>query len=80
MNKSELSEKVGALIGELCDVDVSAVRGDARLTEYGFDSIRGMEFLVGLEEAFEIVIPDEMLRRLRTLDEVVSYLEGAIAT
>lgn len=40
---------------------IQEVNGEKRLYELGFDSLRYMEFVVLLEETFEIEMPDELL-------------------
>jgi len=78
MTTFELTETVRGIIGTVCEVESTRVRGDASLFEYGFDSLRAMEFVACLEDTFHLAIPDELAFRLRTLDQVVAYLERAL--
>jgi acyl carrier protein len=79
MKMTELEHTVRSFIGTICGVEAAVIRSDARLAEYGFDSIRAMDLLVSLEEIFGIVIPDEIAGRVRTFNDVVSYLEQRLA-
>jgi acyl carrier protein len=78
MNINDLVDRVRSIVGTVCGVEATAIRLDGRLAEYGFDSVRAMDLLVSLEEAFGIVIPDEVAGRMRTTRDVVAYLENKL--
>jgi acyl carrier protein len=63
------------LLAETCAIDRAAVRDDARLIEYGLDSVRALDYIISLEEAFGISIPDEAAAKLRTIAEVAAYID-----
>lgn len=71
---AELEHTVRVLVAELGGVDASVIRSDADLRGYGVDSVRAVELLVRLEEAFAVSIPDEALTRLTTISDVVAYV------
>jgi acyl carrier protein len=79
MQFNSLADRVRSIVGEVCGVDGATIRSDSRLAEYGMDSVRAMNLLVALEEAFGIVVPDEVAGRVRTLRDVVVYLEKRLA-
>lgn len=59
------------------DLEVSAedIANDTDLnTELPFDSLQLYEFVIDLEEAFNIKLPDEMLDQMKTVDDIVSLI------
>jgi acyl carrier protein len=59
------------------DLEVSAdeIANDTMLnTELPFDSLQLYEFVIDLEEAFNIKLPDEMLDQMKTVDDIVSLI------
>lgn len=42
--------------------------------ELGVDSVDLMEFIINLEEAFDIEIPDEDMDNFKTISDVVVYI------
>lgn len=59
------------------DLEVSAedIATDTDLnTELPFDSLQLYEFVIDLEEAFNIKLPDEMLDQMKTVDDIVSLI------
>ena len=75
MNANDVVHTVCAIISDVCGVDAKQIGPDVRLAAYGFDSVRAINLLLALEEAFGISIPDEVAPRVRTMREVVLYLE-----
>jgi acyl carrier protein len=70
-----VQELVRRHVAEVCALDASALRDEARLVEYGMDSVRAMDLLVALEHEFGIEIPDRDVPKLATLKDVVGYVE-----
>ena len=75
LNAVSVLEGVKRHVAQVCAIDVSAVRDDARLAEFGIDSVRAMDLLVALEDEFSIEIPDKDVPRLQTVRELVAYVE-----
>jgi len=64
------------LVAEVCALEASAICGDRPLIEYGLDSARAIDLLIGLESEFDIRIPDEAARKMRTVDDIVAYVRA----
>jgi acyl carrier protein len=67
------------LLAEVCALDESVLRADVPLLEYGLDSARGIDLLVGLEDHFDIRIPDDDVPKMRTLADVTAYVTARVA-
>ena len=69
-------EKVRDIIVETLICDADKVTPDARLAEdLEADSLAAVELSMALEEAFGVSISDEDLPTLKTVGDVVKYLE-----
>ena len=61
-----------------CNLQGIRVQGDRPLIEYGIDSVRAVELIVELEQQFQIDIPDEDAFQLRTLNNVINYVQSRV--
>ena len=69
-------EKLKSLIVDQMGVPESSVTLDASFEEdLGADSLDTFERIMGLEEAFDIEIPEEDLVDMKTVGDVVNYLQ-----
>ncbi len=69
-------DKVKQLIVEELAVDEALVAPEARLVEdLGADSIDAVELIMTVEDAFSIEISDEVLQNIKTVNDLVSYIE-----
>ncbi|MEZ0229556.1 MAG: acyl carrier protein [Planctomycetota bacterium] len=72
-------EGVKRHVAQICGVEPVKVRDDARLAEYGMDSVRAIDLLVALEHEFSIEIPDRDVARLQTANDIAAYIEGKLS-
>jgi acyl carrier protein len=73
MNTFERIKKV--LVDQL-DVSEDEVTPTAHIVDdLGADSLDVVEIIMGLEEEFEIEIPDEDAEKLPTVQHIISYIE-----
>ena len=70
-------EKVKVILAEQFDVEEDTITMDTNLEEdLSADSLDVVELLMSIEDVFEIEIPDEEIENIRTVAELVSYIEG----
>ena len=55
-------------------VDINKIESDESLTDAGVDSLELSLVLLGIEEKYDIKIPDEDIEKLMTIDEIIKYL------
>ena len=48
------------------------------VTDLGFDSLDVAEFLINIEEAFHVEVPDEDAEQIKTVQQAISKVEQAI--
>lgn len=69
-------EKVKEVIVETLSCDADEIKMETSLREdLGADSLDAVELNMALEEAFSIKIPDEALKEMLTVANIVSYIE-----
>ncbi len=69
-------ETVAPMIAKQLRLDVSKVTRDAKLVEdLKADSANIMVMIMDLEDKFGIMVEDEVIVRLKTVGDVVDYIE-----
>lgn len=70
-------EKVKNTIVDTLDCELEAVTMEASLSEdLGADSLDAVELNMALEDELGIAIPDEELAKMKTVGDIVNYLEA----
>jgi acyl carrier protein len=72
-----VQSKVIKIIEEQLGVDPDRVKPEASfIDDLGADSLDIVELVMAMEEEFDIEIPDEDAEKLRTVQDVLKYLEA----
>lgn len=72
-------EKVRDIIVEQLDVDEGAVNMDASIIDdLGADSLDVVDLVMSIEEEFDVEIPDEEVENIKTVGDIVKYIEAAV--
>jgi len=75
-----LFDEVKEVIVEQLNVSPDEVKPEASFVEdLGADSLDVVEMIMALEEKFEIEIPDSDAENIKTVQDVVDYIEKAKA-
>jgi len=70
-------EKIKAMIVEELNVPEEKVTLGARLAEdLGADSIDAVELIMNIEDAFNIEVSDEVAQSIKTVGDLVKYIES----
>ena len=70
-------EQMQVLIAEQLGVDADKVTPEASFIEdLGADSLDLVEFIMALEEEFDIEIPDEDAVNLKTVQDAINYIDS----
>ena len=78
--RSELWPKVHDILAKQFEVLPSAITPQADfMRDMGLDSMDLLELTMVVEEAFGLEIPDEDAEQLRTMPELLAYLERRLA-
>ena len=77
-NKEEILAGLAEIVNEETGVEVEDVQLDKSFTEdLGIDSISMMTIVVNAEEKFEVTIPDEEVKNLKTVGDAVEFIANA---
>ena len=71
-----ISPKVKDIIVEQLGVDPEKVKAEASfIDDLGADSLDIVELVMAMEEEFDLEIPDEDAEKLKTVNDVATYLQ-----
>ncbi|MBR0462841.1 MAG: acyl carrier protein [Clostridia bacterium] len=72
-------EKVCQLLADQLQIDASSIKREDRLFEdLHADSANVMILVMDVEEAFNVTVDDNVLPNIRTVGDIVDYLEKAV--
>jgi acyl carrier protein len=71
----ELTQRVLKTIASAQRIPVEKVKIDSTFEELGIDSMDGVNILFALENEFNITIPDEAAKQIRTIQEMVDGVD-----
>ena len=70
-------DKMREIIVEQLDVDEDKVTTDASITEdLGADSLDVVDLVMNIEESFDLEIPDEEVENIKTVGDIVKFIEA----
>ena len=73
--REQIYNEVIRILSSDLEVPADEIERDMNLnTELPFDSLQLYEFVIDLEEAYNIKLPDEMLDQMKTIDDIVNLI------
>ncbi|MGH9756631.1 MAG: acyl carrier protein [Candidatus Acidiferrales bacterium] len=75
----EVADKVIATLASVKRIPADTIQLNTNLQEIGIDSLDVFTLLFELENAFKISIPDDDVRSLRTVNDVVEGIKKLLA-
>lgn len=71
-------EKVRDIIVDQLDADENEVTLDSSIIDdLGADSLDVVDLVMSIEEEFDVEIPDEEVENIKTVGDIVKYIEAA---
>ncbi len=72
-------EKVKSILMDQLDVEEEKVTSDAVVTDdLGADSLDIVDLVMSLEEEFDLEIPEDQVDNIKTVGDIVKYIEDNI--
>jgi acyl carrier protein len=69
-------EKLKDIIAEQLSVEVDEVKMDSNIQDdLGADSLDVVDLITTIEDEFDISIPDEAVEEIKTVGDIVNYVE-----
>jgi acyl carrier protein len=76
---STISERVKKILVQSLNVELDQVKNESSFVEdLGADSLEVVELVMSLEEEFSIDIPDEESEKIRTVGQLIEYIESRV--
>ena len=70
-------EKVKEILAEQLDADTDEMTMETKIAEeLDADSLDVVELLMSIEDEFDVEIPDEEIENLKTIGDVVEYIQN----
>ena len=72
-------DKIKDIIVEQLDVEEDSVTMEASITDdLGADSLDVVDLVMSIEESFDVEIPDEEVENIKTVGDIVKYIENKV--
>ncbi len=69
-------EKMKQILSEQLDADIDSITPETDIADdLGADSLDVVEMLMAIEDEFDIEIPDDKVESLKTVGQVVDYIQ-----
>ncbi|MCL2683782.1 MAG: acyl carrier protein [Synergistaceae bacterium] len=79
MQSDEIMAKLKELVVDRLNVEEEQIKPDASFIEdLGADSLDIVELIMGIEEEFDVEIPDEDAEKLTNVGEALAYVKGKL--
>ena len=78
MNREEIKKKVETIVIETLVLDGEVDESLNFIKDLNADSLDGVEMVMGIEDEFDISIPDDDADKFFTVRNVVDYLEKVL--
>ena len=72
-------EKIQGIIAEVLNIDVDEIRQDSTfIDDLGADSLDIFQIIMGIEEEFDIEIPQDIAEKITTVGDALEQIKVAI--
>ncbi len=70
-------ERIKEILADQLDSDIDAMTMESDIAnDLGADSLDVVELLMSIEDEFDIEIPDEEIENIKTIGDLVKYIES----
>lgn len=73
-----VQDKVKAIVAEQLEVDVNSLTMETTFEEIDADSLDIVELVMALEEEFDLEISDQEIENIKTVGDVVKFIESKV--
>jgi len=78
MSDTELTRRVIHVIADTQKISTDAIGTESTFEELKFDSLDGINILFALENEFDINIPDDAAREIKSIPEMVAGIQNLL--
>lgn len=74
-----LFDEVKEILSEQLDVDVEKIELNSDLSnDLGADSLDAIDIVMTIEDQYSIEVPDETIKAMKTVEDIVNFIETHI--
>ena len=72
-------EKVVSILSDQLEIDETTITPDTLIVDdLGADSLDVVDLVMSIEDEFEIEVPDEAIEEIKTVNDIVKFVEDHI--
>jgi acyl carrier protein len=76
LDLEKIKKEVKKLVAEVAEIPEEEIKDDSRFAEdLGVDSMMALEIVASIEKKYKVVIPEEEIPNIRSLQDVCNLLE-----
>ncbi len=73
MIPQDLEKQIQDIVAKVIEIEPQTIGPDADfINDLGVDSLKAIEITGAIEKAFKVVVPEEKIRDIRTLNQAIS--------
>ena len=77
---AELEQEIRTMVSKIIKVDEGKIDPNANIfSEYGVDSLLGVEILAGLDKKYGLDIPEQRIREIKSLNDIIRIARDLIS-
>lgn len=77
---AEIEQEIRSLVAKIIKRDEKSIDPNANIfTEYGVDSLLGVEILAGLDKRYGLDVPEQKIREIKTLNDIIRIAKDYIS-
>lgn len=78
-NTEDMKKEIKKLVADVIEIPESELTETARFAEdLGVDSMMALEVIASIEKKYKVIVPEEKLPTIRSLQDVYNVLSGLI--
>ena len=72
-------DEVKEILAEQLDIDPETIEMTSNLqTDLGADSLDAIDIVMSIEDQYEIEVPDSVIENMRSVEDIVSFIENNV--
>lgn len=72
-------DEIKEILADQLDVDVDSIELSSKLIDdLGADSLDAIDIVMSIEDDYSIEVPDETIETMKTVEDIVSFVESHI--
>ncbi len=78
-NLEEIKKEIKKIVSEIVEIPESELDESANFQDLGVDSMMALEIVASIEKKLKIVVPEEEIPKITSLEKIYELIENLIA-